>query len=260
MEIYCLTCGSKMPGTAKFCASCGAELYHLKQEVIPSNVLAPLIPETPSPAETANAMPQISSPDGSLDEGPKKQRPISALKKVTFAATSVYLVAVIAALTLHQRANAKAKIVRDVEEVQTQFVDLLSNRTKGSPTMLTLLKWPDGAADGSADGFISRTEELAPLLSNELAECKKVHERTVEVLSEVPPDNPNHSRASLLVQVTQEDVDLYESFLREVPLAEEARSKSPGMRAEFLNSRLWSLRDQQNENLKRRQATIERLR
>jgi hypothetical protein len=106
---------------------------------------------------------------------------------------------------------------------------------------------------------MSRTDELAPLLNNELAACNKVHERAIELLAQVPADNPNHVRAALLAKATQDDMDLHESFLREVPLVAEARSRPPAMRADFLNSKLWGLRDQQNENLKRRQATIEQL-
>jgi ribosomal protein L40E len=259
MDIYCLHCGAKMPRAAKFCVSCGKELYRPEMEPLPSKESEEMMPHISSSVESSTA-PQMLAPEVSLGGcGAKEQGRITPVKKVTIAATSLYCVVVISAMFLHKQANAEAKIVTDVEEVQTQFIDLVSSRAQRSPLMLTLLKWPEGASDGSAEGFMSRTDELAPLLNNELAACKKVHERAIQLLARVPADNPNHVRAALLAKATQDDMDLYESFLREVPLAAEAGSRPPAMRADFLNSKLWALRDQQNENLKRRQTTIEQL-
>jgi hypothetical protein len=137
---------------------------------------------------------------------------------------------------------------------------LVFNRVQRSPRMLELLKWPAGASDDSVEGFISRCDELAPLLNNELTTGKRVHERALQVLSRISSDNPNHARAVLVAQTAEDDVRLYESFLLEVSLADKARSRPTALRADFINSDLAPVHDQENENLKRRQETIDQLR
>jgi hypothetical protein len=77
--------------------------------------------------------------------------------------------------------------------------------------------------------------------------------------AQIPSENPNHLRATLVAQAAEDDVHLYESFLLEVSLADKARSKPTAMRADFVNSGLMALRDQESEDLKRRQDAIEKL-
>jgi ribosomal protein L40E len=183
MDVYCINCGSKMPGTAKFCVSCGTEVYRPKTEPLATEALQQAGPDTPYAIEpSCAATPQISVTTAYLDGSAKEQRPKNAVTKVTYATTALYFTVVAAALLLHQHANAEAKIVKDVEETQAQLVDLVFTRSQRSPRMLELLKWPEGASDGSVEGFIRRSDELAPLLSHELAAGKRVHEQALQVL------------------------------------------------------------------------------
>ena len=259
MDIYCISCGSKMPGTASFCASCGTEVYRPKPLPRETDALEQSFPSTPLATEPSYVVRQNSVTSPPLDVGAKEQNPKNAVKSVAYAAVALYLTVVVAALLLHQHANAEAMVVRDLEESQAQLADLVFNRAQRSPRMLQLLKWPEGASDNSVDGFISRCDELAPLLSNELSAGKRVHEHALQVLARVPTENPNHARAALVAQAAEDDVHLYESLLLEISLADKARLKSPAMRAEFINSGLVALHNQENADLKHRQETIEQL-
>ena len=248
-----------MPGTASFCASCGTEVYRPKPVPGETDALEQSVPSTPPASEPPHVVQQNPVTSLPLDVGAKEQNPKNAVRKVVYAAVALYFTVVVAALLLHQHANAEAKIVKDVEESQAQLVDLVFNRAQRSPRMLQLLKWPEGASDSSVDGFISRCDELAPLLSNELLAGKRVHEHALQVLARVPSENPNHAKAALVAQAAEDDVQLYESLLLEISLADKARLKSPAMRAEFINSGLVALHYQENADLKRRQDTIEQL-
>lgn len=259
MDTYCTKCGSKVPSLACFCASCGAEVYRPKTLPGESDELGQSVPSTASASGASIAVPQISVTTVPLDVGAKGQKPNNAVRKVVYAAVAFYLTVVVAALLLHQHANAEAKIVKDVEEVQAQLVDLVFNRAQRNPRMLELLKWPEGASDVSFEGFIARCDELAPLLNNELAAGNRVHEHALQVLAQVPSDNPNHERAGLVAKAAQDDVRLYEAYLLEISLADQARLKPIATRANFVNSGLEALNYQENAALKRRQDTIEQL-
>ena len=234
-------------------------MYSPKTHPLATELQQQSTPDTPSAIEPFDAAPRIPVTTASPDGYAEKQRPKNAVRKLTYAAAALYFTVVVAALFLHQHENAEAKIVKEVEEVQAQLVDLVFNRAQRSPRMVELLKWPEGASDRSVEGFIRRSDELGPLLSNELTAGKKVQEHALQVLAQIPADNPNHARAVLVAQAAEDDIHLYESYLLEVSLADKARLKSPAVCAGFVNSGLIALDDQENADLKRRQDTLERL-
>jgi hypothetical protein len=192
-------------------------------------------------------------------EAVQKKRRWSTPQTAIFAAAGLYCAAIVAALVLHLQVRTERKNAENVSEVQGKLADLVFKRKERCPRLLELLKWPKGASDGGADGFIRRTAELAPLLSDELARGKSVQADATKLLADLPVGNPNRIKTSLLARAAEQDVDLYESFQQEVSLADRAQLRSGAERAKFVDSELKALREQENDDLARRNDTLDQL-